>query len=78
MSLHIFHFVQERIEESRERLITDKKKIHVWSKRMHLGLKAYKVYIYIFNSFVCHIYLNCYNNLFYLGINGNTFDDVPK
>lgn len=43
MALHIFHFVQERIEESREKLITDKKKIHVWSKRMHLGLKAYKV-----------------------------------
>lgn len=47
MALHIFHFVQERIEESREKLITDKKKIPIWSKRMHLGLKAYKVY-YIF------------------------------
>lgn len=44
MALNIFHFVQERIEESREKLITDKKKIPIWSKRMHLGLKAYKVY----------------------------------
>jgi len=43
MVLNIFHFVQERIEESRQKLITDKKKIPVWSKRMHLGLKAYKV-----------------------------------
>uniref|UniRef100_A0A2H8TU68 Protein timeless n=1 Tax=Melanaphis sacchari TaxID=742174 RepID=A0A2H8TU68_9HEMI len=42
MDLSIFHFVQERIEESREKLITDKKKIPIWSKRMHLGLKAYK------------------------------------
>ncbi|VVC29572.1 Hypothetical protein CINCED_3A024542 [Cinara cedri] len=42
MSLHIFHFVQERIEEIRLKLITDKKKIPLWSKRMHLGLKAYK------------------------------------
>ncbi|XP_050066512.1 protein timeless homolog isoform X2 [Aphis gossypii] len=42
MALNIFHFVQERIEESREKLITDKKKIPIWSKRMHLGLKAYK------------------------------------
>ncbi|XP_050538805.1 protein timeless homolog [Daktulosphaira vitifoliae] len=42
MALHIFHFVQERIDESREKLLTDKKKIPVWSKRMHLGLKAYK------------------------------------
>lgn len=48
MALNIFHFVQERIEESREKLITDKKKIPIWSKRMHLGLKAYKVFI-IFN-----------------------------
>lgn len=45
MALNIFHFVQERIEESREKLITDKKKIPIWSKRMHLGLKAYKVSI---------------------------------
>lgn len=45
MALNIFHFVQERIEDSREKLITDKKKIPIWSKRMHLGLKAYKVYI---------------------------------
>lgn len=43
MALHIFHFVQERIEESLANLITDKKKIPIWSKRMHLGLKAYKV-----------------------------------
>jgi len=46
MALNIFHFVQERIEESREKLITDKKKIPIWSKRMHLGLKAYKVHIF--------------------------------
>jgi len=43
MALNIFHFVQERIEDSREKFITDKKKIPIWSKRMHLGLKAYKV-----------------------------------
>ncbi|XP_025415567.1 protein timeless homolog isoform X4 [Sipha flava] len=42
LALNIFHFIQERIEDSREKLITDKKKIPIWSKRMHLGLKAYK------------------------------------
>lgn len=52
MSLHIFHFVQERIEESRAKLISDKKKIPVWSKRMHLGLKAYKVYIYLIFHYI--------------------------
>lgn len=56
MALNIFHFVQERIEESREKLISDKKKIPIWSKRMHLGLKAYKVYT---NIFLCIIDLNC-------------------
>lgn len=45
MALNIIHFVQERIDESRVNMLTDKKKIPVWSKRMHLGLKAYKVFI---------------------------------
>jgi len=54
MALNIFHFVQERIEESSEKLITDKKKIPIWSKRMHLGLKAYKVSIFIEYFMIYH------------------------
>lgn len=60
MALNIFHFVQERIEDSREKLITDKKKIPVWSRRMHLGLKAYKVgiqYTIVFHDFIMRVVL---------------------
>nr|XP_018907854.1 PREDICTED: protein timeless homolog [Bemisia tabaci] len=42
LSVHIFHFVQSQLETWMEMMITDKKKIPVWSKRMHLALKAYK------------------------------------
>ncbi|XKL60560.1 hypothetical protein PGB90_007617 [Kerria lacca] len=42
IDITIFHFTQDRIEDWRAKLVTDKKKIHLWSKRMHLGLKAYK------------------------------------
>ncbi|XP_065210655.1 protein timeless homolog [Planococcus citri] len=42
MSIQIFHFIQERLEDWRANLIIDKKKIYLWSKRMHLALKAYQ------------------------------------
>ncbi|KAK7576619.1 hypothetical protein V9T40_012905 [Parthenolecanium corni] len=42
MHVSIFHFTQERIENWRARLDVEKKKFRLWSKRMHLGLKAYK------------------------------------
>lgn len=74
MALHIFHFIQERIEDSRAKLLTDKKKIPLWSKRMHLGLKAYKVIVY-FDI----IPKTLFNTIFvYLGINGHTFSYVSK
>lgn len=45
MSIQIFHFIQERLEDWRANLMIDKKKIYLWSKRMHLALKAYQVFV---------------------------------
>ena len=43
MTVQSFHFVQTQMEKCYEMMITDKKKIPLWSRRMHLALKAYQV-----------------------------------
>ncbi|XP_014246467.1 protein timeless homolog [Cimex lectularius] len=42
MAVETFHFVQKCLETWYEIMTTDKKKIKLWSFRMHLALKAYK------------------------------------
>nr|XP_037279767.1 LOW QUALITY PROTEIN: protein timeless homolog [Rhipicephalus microplus] len=37
-----FHYVQTELEQYYEMMVTDKRKIHIWSKRLHVGLKAYQ------------------------------------
>ncbi|CAN7984470.1 unnamed protein product [Ixodes hexagonus] len=36
-----FHYVQTQLEQYYEMMVTDKRLIHVWAKRLHLALKAY-------------------------------------
>lgn len=43
ISTEVFHLVQRQMEQYYEMMITDKKKIPVWSRRLHLALKAYQV-----------------------------------
>lgn len=43
ISTEVFHFVQRQLEQYYEMMITDKKKIPLWSRRLHLALKAYQV-----------------------------------
>jgi timeless len=47
MSVQTFHYVQTQLENCYDMLSSDKKKILLWSRRMHLALKAYKVKIFI-------------------------------
>ncbi|XP_076297468.1 circadian regulator timeout [Lasioglossum baleicum] len=42
ISTEIFHFVQRQMEQYYEMIIVDKGKVPVWSRRLHLGLKAYQ------------------------------------
>nr|UHH90575.1 timeless-m [Pyrrhocoris apterus] len=42
MAVETFHFVQKYLETWYEMMTTDKKRIPLWSARMHLTLKAYK------------------------------------
>ena len=42
ISNEIFHLVQREIEQNYEMMLTDKKKIPVWAKRLHLAVKAYQ------------------------------------
>ncbi|XP_075549205.1 circadian regulator timeout [Dermacentor variabilis] len=37
-----FHYVQTQLEQYYEMMVTDKGKIRIWSKRLHVGLKAYQ------------------------------------
>ncbi|XP_017753046.1 PREDICTED: protein timeless homolog [Eufriesea mexicana] len=46
ISTEIFHLVQRQMEFYNEMIVTDKKKIPVWSRRLHLGLKAYQELLY--------------------------------
>lgn len=42
MSVSTFHYIQTQLENYQEMMISEKKKISVWSKRMHLSLMAYR------------------------------------
>lgn len=42
MNIQCFHWVQSQLEHSHAMLVTDKKKVHLWSRRMHLALRAYQ------------------------------------
>ncbi|XP_076673029.1 circadian regulator timeout isoform X1 [Andrena cerasifolii] len=46
ISTEIFHLVQRQMELYYEMMVTDKKKIPVWSRRLHLALKAYQELLY--------------------------------
>jgi timeless len=43
MSVQTFHYVQTQLENCYDMLMSDKKKMLLWSRRMHLALKAYQV-----------------------------------
>jgi hypothetical protein len=47
MSVQTFHYVQTQLENCYDMLSSDKKKMLLWSRRMHLALKAYKVKIFV-------------------------------
>ena len=42
LSVQSFHYIQQCIENYYEMMSTDKKKIPLWSRRMHKGLRAYQ------------------------------------
>lgn len=42
MSVQSFHFVQQQMENYFDMINTDKKKLRLWSRRLHLALLAYK------------------------------------
>lgn len=42
MSKESFHYVQQRMEHDFDMLQSDKKKLYLWSKRLHLALLAYR------------------------------------
>ncbi|XP_050450903.1 protein timeless homolog [Cataglyphis hispanica] len=42
ISTEVFYLVQRQMEQYYEMMITDKKKIPLWSRRLHLALKAYQ------------------------------------
>lgn len=42
LSIRSFHFVQQQMENYFDMINTDKKKLHLWSRRLHLALLAYK------------------------------------
>ncbi|XP_043529522.1 protein timeless homolog isoform X2 [Frieseomelitta varia] len=46
ISTGIFHLVQRQMEHYYDMIITDKKKIPLWSRRLHLALKAYQELLY--------------------------------
>ena len=45
MSVQTFHYIQTQLENCYDMLSSDKKKMLLWSRRMHLALRAYKVKI---------------------------------
>ncbi|XP_035225481.1 protein timeless homolog [Stegodyphus dumicola] len=42
ISMQIFHHIQTQITNYQEMMLSDKKKTNIWSKRMQLGVSAYK------------------------------------
>lgn len=53
MSVQTFHFIQTQLENCYSNILCDKKKIVLWSRRMHLALKAYQVIHF------CVIHITC-------------------
>lgn len=47
MSVQTFHYVQTQMENCYDALMSDKKKMLLWSRRMHLALKAYQVKMFV-------------------------------
>jgi hypothetical protein len=47
MSVQTFHYVQTQLENCYDMLTSDKKKMLLWSRRMHLALKAYQVKMFV-------------------------------
>jgi len=43
ISTEVFYLVQRQMEQYYEMILVDKKKIPLWSRRLHLALKAYQV-----------------------------------
>lgn len=43
ISTEVFYLVQRQMEQYYEVILSDKKKIPIWSHRLHLALKAYQV-----------------------------------
>ncbi|XP_043579591.1 protein timeless homolog [Bombus pyrosoma] len=46
ISTEVFHLVQRQMDHYYEMIITDKKRIPLWSRRLHLALKAYQELLY--------------------------------
>ncbi|XP_018327682.1 protein timeless homolog [Agrilus planipennis] len=42
VSIQTFHFIQQQIEKHFDMMVTDKAKLQLWSRRLHLALMAYK------------------------------------
>ncbi|XP_031834411.1 circadian regulator timeout [Nomia melanderi] len=42
ISTEMFHFTQRQMEQYQEMMLMDRKKIPLWSRRLHVALKAYK------------------------------------
>jgi len=42
MSVQTFHYVQQQSENFFDMMSTDKKKLKLWSRRLHLALLAYR------------------------------------
>lgn len=43
ISTEIFYIIQRQMDQYYEMIVTDKKRIPIWSYRLHLALEAYKV-----------------------------------
>ncbi|MCL4138271.1 UNVERIFIED_CONTAM: hypothetical protein GTU68_039250 [Idotea baltica] len=42
LNIQIFHYIQTQLQNYYDTMTTDKKKIPLWSRRMHKGLRAYQ------------------------------------
>lgn len=50
MSVQSFHFVQQQMEKYFDMISSDKKKLHLWSRRLHLALLAYRELLLTINA----------------------------
>lgn len=50
MSYSTFHRVLQQMENNFDMIQSDKKKLGVWSKRLHIALKAYRELLYTLNA----------------------------